>query len=240
MIKAIVFDFGQTLVDSAAGFRLAEKVAKEEIFAAVKISRKSLNQQVFLDEYRHIRKFFHNNSNFSRVAIWKAVLELFAVQEKTIALEQMEKEYWERVKQKTTPFPETLIVLEKLAKQYQLGIISNTQGQKADNGHRMALFPEIESYFDVIVIAGESGIPPKPASQPFEMCLQQLSIKPQEAIYVGDDYRNDVKGSENAGLQPVWLKHRLVQRNWPEVKTTAIMIKDLNELLTLKVDNYHE
>ena len=29
MIKAIVFDFGQTLVDSAAGFRLAEKVAKE-------------------------------------------------------------------------------------------------------------------------------------------------------------------------------------------------------------------
>ncbi len=30
-------------------------------------------------------------------------------------------------------------VLEKLAKQYQLAIISNTQGQQADKGHRMAL-----------------------------------------------------------------------------------------------------
>ena len=30
MIKAIIFDFGQTLVDSADGFRSAEKIAKEK------------------------------------------------------------------------------------------------------------------------------------------------------------------------------------------------------------------
>ena len=32
MIKAILFDFGQTLVDSADGFRAAETIAKEKIF----------------------------------------------------------------------------------------------------------------------------------------------------------------------------------------------------------------
>lgn len=240
MIKAIIFDFGQTLVDSANGFRMAEKVAKEKIFEVLQFQGKETDQSVFLNEYRRLRKYFHNISNFSRVSIWEAVHQHFGNQADLADLEQMEQDYWNQVKQLTEPFPETIEVLGKLSQKYQLGIISNTQGQKTSTSHRMALFPEIESFFEVIIVAGESGIPPKPAAKPFELCLEQMKIKPAEAIYVGDDYRNDVKGSGATGLVPVWLKHRSVQRNWPEVKTTAITIRDLNELLTLKVDNYHE
>ena len=32
MIKAVIFDFGQTLVDSAEGFRSAEKQVEKKIF----------------------------------------------------------------------------------------------------------------------------------------------------------------------------------------------------------------
>ena len=35
MIKAILFDFGQTLVDSADAFRAAEKEAKDRLFAQI-------------------------------------------------------------------------------------------------------------------------------------------------------------------------------------------------------------
>ena len=32
MIKAVIFDFGQTLVNSADGFRTAEKQAQDKLF----------------------------------------------------------------------------------------------------------------------------------------------------------------------------------------------------------------
>ena len=35
MVKAVIFDFGQTLVDSADGFRAAEREAQDRIFAAL-------------------------------------------------------------------------------------------------------------------------------------------------------------------------------------------------------------
>ena len=234
MIKAIIFDFGQTLVDSANGFRTAEKVAKEKILNTLLQDGKEVNPEVFLDKYRTIRKSFHESSNFSRVAIWRTVYDNFDHQIEQTQLEQMEMEYWDQIKLLTKPFPETISVLETLSQRYQLGIISNTQGQKTEKNHRMALFPEIETFFDTIIIAGESGIPSKPDPQPFKQCLKQMKLNPSEAIYVGDDYRNDVCGSGEAGLKPVWLKHRSVQRNWPEHKTTALVIKDLSELLTIE------
>lgn len=38
MIRAIVFDFGQTLVDSADGFRTAEKEAQRKSCAALRLT----------------------------------------------------------------------------------------------------------------------------------------------------------------------------------------------------------
>lgn len=234
MIKAFIFDFGQTLVDSANGFRTAEKVAKEKILNTLLQEGSKIDPGLFLEKYRFIRKSFHESSNFSRVAIWKTVFDNYECPIEQSLLEQMELAYWDQIKQLTQPFPETISVLKSLSQRFQLGIISNTQGQKTENNHRMALFPEIETFFDTIIIAGESGIPSKPDPQPFKLCLEQMKLNPAEAIYVGDDYRNDVCGSEDAGLKPVWLKHRSVKRNWPEHKTTALVIEDLGELLTIE------
>ena len=137
----------------------------------------------------------------------------------------------------TIPFPETIEVLDRLSSDYELALISNTQGQRSSAGHRLALFPQIESYFKVIIIAGESGIPPKPHGEPFRLCLQQLDISPQEAIFVGDDWRIDVEGAQKSGIQPLWLQHSTVKRNWPDVKTEVPVVTNLRELIDLPVLN---
>jgi len=54
-------------------------------------------------------------------------------------------------------------------------------------------------------VAGENGIPPKPDPAPFRMCLETLGVAAGDAVYVGDDWRIDVCGSRDAGLNPVWL-----------------------------------
>ncbi len=76
MIKAILFDFGQTLVDSADAFRAAEKEAKNRLFSHMESGPGGPSWDVFLPRYRSIRKEFHQDSNFSRQAIWQAVRTL--------------------------------------------------------------------------------------------------------------------------------------------------------------------
>ena len=238
MIKAIIFDFGQTLVDSADGFRAAEKIAKEKVFLSLFPDADDDQWQIFLMEYRQIRKSFHAKSNFSRFAIWQAVYDRFNCKADSNKLTQLETDYWELVQSKTTPFPETISVLEKLSKQFKLGIITNTQGQKTSRNHRLSLFPGIEKFFETIVIAGESGLPAKPDPKPFLLCLEKMNIKACQAIYVGDDFQKDVLGASSVRMNPVWIKHSLVKRSWPDPDPNALfrVITDLNQLLENSVN----
>ena len=233
MIKALIFDFGQTLVDSADGFRAAEQEAKDAIFLQLGSASKGPSWEEFLPMYRKIRKQFHEKSCFSRAAIWQEVYRQFNCDPNLSLIEKWENRYWEQVKALTRPFEETVQVLEKLSRRYQLGMITNTQGQKTAGKHRIALFPQLEQYFKVIIVAGESGIPPKPDPEPFRLCIAKLDVLPHEAVMVGDDWRIDIGGAENARIQPVWLRHETVRRNWPDVETTVPIITRLDQLLSL-------
>ncbi len=230
MIKGILFDFGQTLVNSADGFKQAEREAKEWICHDLFPDADEKGRQVFLESYRRIRKSFHERSVFSRPAIWDAVYHHFGCIPDPIRLETEETRYWETVKRFTQPFPEAVEVLTKLAGQYLTALITNTQGQRSAGSHRISLFPELEHFFKAIIVAGESGMPAKPDPAPFKNCLDDLGIEPAEAVYVGDDWRIDIKGAQNAGLHAVWLKHHSVKRNWPDVATTVPVITCLDQL----------
>ncbi len=78
-------------------------------------------------------------------------------------------------------------------------------------------------------------MPAKPDSKPFLLCLEKMNIKPAEAIYVGDDFQKDVLGASSVGMNPVWLKHSLVRRSWPDPETNTVfrVITNLNQLLEI-------
>jgi HAD superfamily hydrolase (TIGR01549 family) len=228
MIKAIVFDFGQTLVDSSEGFRLAEKEAQQKVFTALGLA----DFGEFLAVYRTVRSAFHAQSRFSRKALLAELFRRYDRKADPALLAAWETGYWERVKASTQVFPETQEVLRKLHEQsFRLALITNAQGQEVEGQHRIANYPELEHLFEAVVVAGEGGIPPKPDPAPFHICLDSLKLAPEEAIYVGDDWRIDVEGARTVGMRPIWLKHRLVQRNWPVVETTGTPVIDSLEAL---------
>ena len=231
MIKAVIFDFGQTLVNSADGFRAAEKQAQANLFSNLGLTI----HEDFLSIYRRLRKELHGQSNFSRKFLFHEVYYYYCINPEVKLLDQWETEYWETVKANTSLFPEVLDVLKDLNRRYQVALITNTQGQQTEGTHRISLYPELEEYFEAIIVAGEGGIPPKPDPAPFRVCLDILKILPEEAVYVGDDYRIDVCGAGDAGLHPIWLKHQSVRRNWPEVGTSVPVISSLEQLLDLEV-----
>jgi FMN phosphatase YigB (HAD superfamily) len=216
MIRAIVFDFGQTLVDSADGFRTAEKEAQRKACAALGL----MEGEAFLTVYREIRSRFHARSDFSRKRILEAVFRHYGREPDTALLEQWEAGYWERIKAMTRIFPEVEAVLTALRGRYRLALITNAQGQTEEGRHRLGNYPELKKFFDVILVAGEGGVPPKPDPLPFRLCLEKLGIA--------------VCGSEAVGMHPVWLRHRSLRRNWPQVETAVPVIDSLERLLDVE------
>ena len=226
-VKAVIFDFGQTLVDSAGGFRAAERQAQDRIFAALE----GVERGRFMDVYRRVRNTYHEQSRLSRREIWRSVCDELQHSIDERRLVAWEGEYWKRVNALTRVFPEVPDTLDALRRTHRLALVSNTQGQAGTGAHRLSAFPDLERAFEYIVIAGENGIPAKPDALPFLHCLRQMKLDPGECFYVGDDYRFDVCGSRDVGMKPVWLKHRSVRRNWPDVVDTDVaVITSLAEL----------
>jgi putative hydrolase of the HAD superfamily len=227
MIKAILFDFGQTLVDSSDGFRQAEKDAQAAIFQDLAIT----DHDAFKHHYRRIRSEFHEKGDLSRVNIWREVSRYYRQESSVDELQQWEQTYWRTVQSKTRVFPEAPPVVRALGAEYgPLGLVTNTQGQSDASTHRVTAYPELAALFAVTVVAGENGVPTKPDAQPFAICLERLGVAAEDAVYVGDDWRIDVCGARDAGLHPVWLKHDTVKRNYPEVDVDVPVITSLNEL----------
>ena len=225
-VKAVVFDFGQTLVDSADGFRAAEREAQERLLSALE----GVERDRFMDVYRRVRKAHHERSRLSRRGIWRSVCDALDRSIDELRLVAWEGEYWERVNALTRVFPEAPGTLDALRATHRLALVSNTQGQAGGDAHRLSGFPDLGRAFECIVIAGENGIAAKPDAQPFLHCLRQMKLDPGECFYVGDDYRFDVCGSRDVGMRPVWLKHRSVRRNWPDIDTDVPVITSLDEL----------
>jgi len=69
----------------------------------------------------------------------------------------------------------------------------------------------LERHFDAVVISGEVGhVKPHPA--PFRAVLRKLNAEPEEALHVGDNWLGDVQGAKRAGLRAA----HIVQWDTPE------------------------
>lgn len=231
MIKALIFDFVQTLGDAASGYKDGEKNAQKKLIEKLGIT----DTETFMEHFREIRKKHFLAADFNRKNQW---LELQALYGKNLGDEFLDKladEYWQFVIDAMKLFPEAEEVILNLKKKYKLGLICNSQ---RDGSTRALQSPEFEravKYFDSYILSGTDGIPAKPDPEPFRMMLDNLGVKAEEALYVGDDYRVDIEGANGAGIPVVWLKHYSVKRNWPENPLNVPVITDLKQLEQLDI-----
>lgn len=76
--------------------------------------------------------------------------------------------------------------------------------------------------FDVIV-GGNTTNATKPHQEPFTYALERLGIKPEEALFVGDDVEADYRAAERVGMEAI-----LIQRS--ENLTKARKLRTINSL----------
>jgi len=234
MIKAIVFDFVQTLGTAADGYKTAEKKSQKELFERIgTIGTIGISWDEYIEDYRKERKEHFLRSDFSRKNVWIKLCSKYKASVDEGFLMQLEDEYWKIVANSMRLFPEAVSVLEKLKTKYKLGMVSNSQKDGSTKALDNEEYGKLEVLFDAIVIAGEGDIPAKPDPAPFRIILEELGVKGEEAVFVGDDMRIDIEGSKNAGLIPLWLKHYSVERNWPVPSFPVPEINRLEGLLEL-------
>jgi HAD superfamily hydrolase (TIGR01509 family) len=94
--------------------------------------------------------------------------------------------------------PRTREILERLAKNYRLAIISNADGKIAELLTRNGIADCFETITDSGLIGEE-----KPHPAIFAAALDSLNVPPGQSLYVGDVHSVDYAGATAAGMQAI-------------------------------------
>ena len=112
-------------------------------------------------------------------------------------------------------FEDVIPTLLELRKKYKLGIITN--GRTFGQGAKI-VNTGLDKYVDDYVISEEFHCA-KPDPRLYEIACERLQVKPEECVYVGDTFGNDVLGAYRAHMIPIWI--------WPDNNTRPLQAEVL-------------
>jgi len=104
------------------------------------------------------------------------------------------------------------------------GLISNIEQDMSETLDKLGL----SSRLDIVVTSQDAGYT-KPQKEIFQYALKKAGIKPNEAVYVGDQYQVDVIGANDAGMKGILLD----RDNYYKEELDCPRIKSLGELPAL-------
>lgn len=199
MIRGVVFDLDHTLFDRYATLKKVLPTFYHQYRSKIPAE---MSVDAFIDRFILAEKRYIHFG-------WRKQIE--ACIEDGILISVAEEEYSEIIHfilhscwtMDAVPYPFTESMLLKLRNMgCKIGIITN--GSHDVQAKKIQILG-LEAYCDEILISGDIGIH-KPKPEPFLLMSERLGIPPQELLYVGDNPKNDVEGSRNAGYIPVWVK----------------------------------
>ncbi len=90
-------------------------------------------------------------------------------------------------------------LLDSLKGRYKLGAV--TDGQSLYAKREMDIVG-ISGYFNSVIVSGDYGYR-KPDRRMFETAMEQLKVKPEQCLFVGNDIYTDIYGAQNCKIKAV-------------------------------------
>ena len=110
--------------------------------------------------------------------------------------------YWKTLVDASVPSPgaaETMRALNERGIRIGIGTDMTTYIQLYKLEHLGLL-----QYVD-FVVTSEEACAEKPSADFFACCVRKSGCRPEECLFVGDNYRKDYQGARNAGMQALWF-----------------------------------
>jgi len=220
-IKAVLFDVDETLFDRT----LAQKAVLELIMRQLpRVFHDFPPERVlaaFLKSDQIYTDMFNSGaaSEGSRDRRSKLFLQLLGIDEKyTTKITELYVKDYPGVKAHVDG---AIPVVKELSHKFKLGVVSNGF---TDVQYRKLETMGLRDLFSCVVLSEECGIR-KPDPRIFHQAASLLHMQPQECLYIGDSYANDVIGAKNAGMQACWLNRESATVPDEKIKPDFVITK---------------
>jgi putative hydrolase of the HAD superfamily len=152
---------------------------------------------------------------------FRIMLELLGHAESAVtdeALEHITRAHMRLLRQSFEVRPEVFQVLDWAKKRYRTAMISNF-------AYAPALYESLDHFgirsaFETVVVSAEVGWC-KPHRVIFDHAFEKMRIRPNEALFIGDQLYIDVYGALNSGMHVAWIETE--RQDWlpPEAQPPA-------------------
>jgi 2-haloacid dehalogenase len=214
--KLLTFDCYGTLIDWDSGIRayLADLLARK---GAV-IDPEEFNRHWYYErELKTIGGSFMLYREVLRTSLQEALRDF------DIPVEPNDGSDFGSAMERWEPFPESVDVLPKLAKGYELAVISNSQHDLIE--HAIAKLGSPFSH----VITAEDARAYKPAARPFELALERAGVSAADTLHIAQSQVVDIPRSKAMGIRTVWI-NRYGERLRPGTPEPDYEFADLRAL----------
>lgn len=220
-LKAILFDLDNTLLD----FYTLKMSAIDAALFAMKNSGLKADMQTVRKELSELFKMH----GWEHQQIFQLLLEKIGESSPRVLAAAIVAYRKEKAKHVQT-YPQVVPTLNELRKRgHKLGIVTD-----ADSLQGWIRLTELglENMFDAVVTKDSSGIR-KPNALPFQKALNQLKVKPEETLHVGDWPARDIAGAKALGLKTALAKYGMSEALKDESIVPDYTLNKFEELLEI-------
>lgn len=212
MIKAVLFDFDETLQDRTEAFEDYMDTFFSDFCPDISSDE--------IEKRKQDMRITGNGGYVNREEWYASLIESWqwknAPSSKELALH-----YDTKFGDHNVIFSDSARLLEELKNRgYLVGIITN--GPSILQHHKLDT-SGLRKYCDIVVVSGDIDIH-KPDPAIFTYTADKLGLKAEECVYVGDHPVNDIQGSLAAGMKPIrmnygWFKNQDLRNDVPVIES---------------------
>ena len=230
-LKAVLFDLDDTLFDHRHSSRSGLRAIQE---------RYSCFQQATIDELEQVHIALLEEVHLqvlrgeiglqqARAIRMERLLLQFGDQASRARAEEAAIQYREAYQANRQIVPGTIALLEALRPSLKIGIVSNNLlAEQQEKLRHLGL----ERHIDALVVSEEVGIA-KPEARIFQVALERLQCRAEEAVMIGDAWQNDIIGARGVGIRAIWLNRYGVPCPDPSLAQEISAFEPLEVLIAL-------